>query len=393
MKVCPNCQRENKDSSMYCAYCGYDLSKHSRNTEKKIVESTNTAANKNEKSVQEQSSETQVKQADGVSDNLQKASLVDDQTEVRHSKRAKRPLRLRWGLALGVVIVVLAVGGVLYQKKFGKRQQITAITQLITANNTTALSDSLVSNDAKIQMTDKTFKPFMTYANKHPEYVTAMRADLNRNGYTSDHTFTVVTASHKWFVVPVYKLRVTMMYPKIKTNVNYADIKVNGTTVRTTESDHETYTAGPLFPGSYQIKLTNGLTTLKTKVNLIGRADRHKSVSLLESTTDNWFTDSGFGESSTSSDSSQSSDSQTHTGSDYDDLSSSAQTAVTAIENHDQLNPDDYTFTESQPYTDVYEIKLYDRSSDKHVNTYRYDDVNNILAIYDSSTDKFVAED
>ena len=53
----------------------------------------------------------------------------------------------------------------------------------------------------------------------------------------------------------------------------------------------------------------------------------------------------------------------------------------------------DYDYTESEPYTDVYEIKCYTSGTSDLVDTYRYDDVHGILALYNSDTGKFETVD
>ena len=363
MKVCPKCQHENAADNAFCEQCGADLSQVAVKTEQAAKTKTATKAT----------------------------------GEHRSQATNKAHHGMRWGviaIIAVVAVVVIGLGVSFYQKQVGKKKQIATITQLVKDDQSNAFAKKLVSDDPSLTITGDTVQPFMTYVRKHPAYLKNMTTDLQASGYTSDHTFTVKTVGHNWLIFPVYKLQVTMMHPEISTNVSNAAIKANGTVLATTKNSHYVYKAGPLFPGHYTFKLAGTSSSATTTTDLISQSDVHQSVSLLakaaktgkDSTTDSASADTSSSESPKGNDAK-------HTGKVYTKLSNSAQTAVSEIQDKDGVDPDDYTFTESQPYSDVYEIKLYDKDSDSNTATYRYDTVHDILAKYDSSTGKFVEVD
>ncbi|RRK09392.1 hypothetical protein D1831_12980 [Lactiplantibacillus garii] len=150
------------------------------------------------------------------------------------------------------------------------------------------------------------------------------------------------------------------------------------------------------MPGTYHFKLVGGADSASKDAVLMGKANVNQKIKLLVATKTSSQDDT----------SSKDEDTQTatagpkapsvvkkHTGNSYDHLTSPAQTAVDRISDADGVDTDDYTYTESEPHTDVYEIKLYDRDTNKLTATYRYDNVNDILAKYDQSSGKFVEVD
>lgn len=366
MKICPNCRHENEASNVFCENCGADLS-HDDGSE------------------QVQTSEVNQKLGES------RQNQGNKQVTVR---------RLRWLRISGSVFAVVIIAGIsfgFYQYHVGKNQQIAAAIKLMTGNKRAALSKSLVSDNSTFKITKQSIKPLMTYIQKHPQYAQDLKTDLQHNGYSSDHTFVVKQVGTKWTLFPTYKLRVTTMQPLITTNLKNATLEANGIDLVTTKSAHATYKVGPLFPGTYTFKLSNSDKTIKHKVNLMGHANVHELISLIankkSSATATTNTDNTANNESGSSSLNSESESQSSTGSVYDDLSSSAQTAVSEIAAATGGEVNDYDYTESEPHTDVYEIKCYTSGTSDLADTYRYDDVNDILARYNASTGKFETVD
>lgn len=369
MKICPNCQHENEADNVFCENCGADLT-HIDSAERT--------------------------QASGTEQKL------GDSRQYQAHKPAKTQ-QSRWLRISGnVLAVVIIVGGGFgfYQYHTGKNQQIAAEVEMMTSNKPTTLSKHLVSDNTGLKITKQSVKPLMTYIQKHPQYAQDLKTDLQHNGYSSDHTFVVKQIGTKWTLFPTYKLRVTTMQPLITTNLKNATLEANDIELVTTESAHATYKVGSLFPGTYMFKLSNSDTTITHKVNLMGHANVHELISLVANkkaaTTSTANTDTKATTASDESDSSlinSENESQSGTGSAYDDLSSSAQTAMSEIAAATGGDISDYDYTASEPHTDVYEIKCYVSGTNDLADTYRYDDVNDILARYNTSTGKFETVD
>ncbi|WP_225422894.1 TcaA second domain-containing protein [Lactiplantibacillus garii] len=379
MIICPNCHHENAAGSVFCGECG-----------QRLPEATTANAQSNVASHEAEKTTTR-----GA--NQPQSTVVSPSRQSREAISPKqRPSGLKWVILVAVLVIVLGGGALVYRGTFSKQQQVAKITQALVDGDKATLAKSLVSDDPSLKINETTVAPLATYVKQHSSYAQDAQTDLPHNGYTSDHTLKVVTAGHQLLVVPVYKLQVTTMHPKIETNLKNADIEANGTKLSTTKYSHENYTAGPLMPGTYHFKLVGGADSASKDAVLMGKANVNQKIKLLVATKTSSQDDT----------SSKDEDTQTatagpkapsvvkkHTGNSYDHLTSPAQTAVDRISDADGVDTDDYTYTESEPHTDVYEIKLYDRDTNKLTATYRYDNVNDILAKYDQSSGKFVEVD
>ncbi|MCY9806163.1 zinc ribbon domain-containing protein [Lentilactobacillus senioris] len=351
MKICPNCHHKNASSNAFCEQCGYDLSK---------VKSQVASASGEKK---RQSSSTN-----------------------EHHSNSKNPWLIRGVLIVAGVAIV--TGGFFYGRKVDKEKQIDTIVNAVQSKQSNRIAAQVVSDNPGLKITGKTVEPFINYLKQNPNYDSDMKASLQQTGYTTDRIFKLKATKNKWLVFPVYKLEVTTMHPEIATNVNNAAIKANGTVLATTKNDNYIYNAGPLFPGAYEFKLEGTQSSATKKVDLMDANDTNKSISLLTKKASegrdvvNNVADDNVSETPGQDDIS-------HTGSEYEDLSSSAQNVVSEMESRTDKIADNYTYTESEPHDDVYEIELYDKDDDQYVTTYRYDDIHGVLAEYDSSTGKF----
>lgn len=370
MKICPNCQHANEATNDFCENCGADLSQ--------VVSQQHAQARKTGK-------------VHGESRQNQGYSRADNH----------RFSWLKIGGSVLVIILIAVIGFGYHQYHAGKDQQIAAVVKSMTGQKQTKLVENLVSDNADFKISKQSVQPLLTYIQKHPQYARDLKMDLQHNGHSSDYTFVVKQVGTKWTLFPTFKLRVTTMEPLISTNLKNATLEANGTDLVETKNAHATYKVGPLCPGTYRFKLSNSDRTITHKVNLMGRKNTHELISLVANeksstaTTANadTTTDTDSDSSALDTENSTESDTQSGTGSTYDDLSSSAQTAVSKIAATTDSDVNDYDYTESEPYTDVYEIKCYTSGTSDLVDTYRYDDVHGILALYNSDTGKFETVD
>ncbi|MFB9769967.1 TcaA second domain-containing protein [Lactiplantibacillus modestisalitolerans] len=418
MKICPNCHHHNAADSVFCANCG-----------QRLPASTDPETNQ----------ETDHATAEPVNETRQSRAAARTPLS---SPNAKQPRWLKWAIVAVVVLGLVVVGGFGYHQKFGKQAQVAAITAALAKGDRNALADQVVSDDAGLNVSAETLKPLTTYLKKHPQYASDAKVDLEGSGHTSDGTLRVVTTKRQFFLFPVYKVQVTTMKPKIETNVKHAEIVANGSRLTTTKYQHENYLAGPLMPGHYRFRLVGEYDRVTKTVDLMGADNVNQRVKLLVKTTaeevaddeetddsatadtdddansnteadsaaernddsaadvDQDADDASDAEGDSDTDSTESTDSaddqaasaQDHPGTTADDLSNSAQTAVDQIEDSADVDPADYTYTESQPWTTVTEVKLYDIDSGHLAAIYRYDERYGVLAKYDQATKKFVAQ-
>ncbi|CAM3110861.1 TcaA second domain-containing protein [Lactiplantibacillus plajomi] len=371
MKICPNCQYENAADAVFCGNCGAKLPEQ-------VVNSATSEA---------PASETP-QPATRLGRNQSTNEAPTTPLSQQRPKQPKKP----WLVALLVVVLVVVAGGVFYASQFGKSKQVAAIATALADDDRTVLVDKVVSDDDGLTIDKQALAPLMTYLKNHPQYAKDAQADLKRNGHSSDRTLTIVSAGRQWLIVPVYKLQVTTMHPKVETNLKGAAITANDVKLSTTKYDHESYQAGPLMPGSYTFKLEGSAGSAKKQVDLMGQANVGKAVKLLTTTTTTSTDDVDSEDDDVDeNDSDDTEDSnQHHTGKALSVLSRDAATAVSVMASKEDRDADDYTYVESQPWDNVTEIKLYDEDSDKLVDTYRYDKKNDILAKYDDATSKFV---
>ncbi|WP_125582074.1 TcaA second domain-containing protein [Levilactobacillus cerevisiae] len=373
MKTCPNCHQSVAADSIFCEHCGFDL-----------------------RTAPAQATATKPHRS-------------------RHHGKAPKPGKHRskwftrgvWCILAVAVIVVIVLAGSFYNKQAGKEKQIATMTDDITENQSNDFAKKLVSDNPNLKITGDTVQLLLTYARQHPNYVKAMKADLQKSGETRDHTFTLETAGHSFLIFPIYKLRVTTMHPVLTTNVANATLMANGKALVTSKNDHYTYKAGPLFPGHYTFKLSGSQSKASVSANLVASNAVNKSIDLIVTSTkkghdvtndnedESTVTDATGGkvEDNTTNSDDDDDSSDTDSGDSYDDLSVEAQTAMDELSDADDIDEDDYTYTESSPAAHVTEIKLYDNDSGDHEGTYRYDDIHDILAEYNSADGKFETVD
>ena len=348
MKICPKCHHKNNSTNAFCEECGYDLKDVKVQSKNKFERSRGS------------------KNSKGAKNSLIKRAVF---------------------MSAGLLIII---GGIFYCRKVGKDNQINEIIDAVQSDHSNQIALKMVSDNPSLKITNQSVEPFVEYIKKHPRYTDTMKADLQQTGYTSDRVFKLKIVKNNWLILPVYKLQAKTMRPEISTNVSNAAIKANGNILATTKDDNYVYNSGTLFPGSYEFKLEGSQSSASQKVDLMDANDINKSISLLAKTPD----DSQENSDETSNDSSKATDdssnnNSTHTGSEYKDLSTPAQNAVALIEEKTDKYTDDYTYTESEPSPDVYELKLYDKDDNQYVSTYRYDNIHNILAEYNESTGKY----
>lgn len=406
MKICPNCQHENVADNAFCEKCGQDLSqvaekkatttaprepKAEPTTEPTTAATTKICPNCQHVNGAENAFCEQCGQ--DLSQVKAQAATTGKRRQAKYGERTGKAKpwvkRSVWGVIGLVVVIVVVLGISFYQKQVGKSKQIATMTDLVKTNQSAQFAKQLVSDDPSLKITGKTVQPFMAYVRQHSDYVTNMKTDLDQNGATSDHIFTLKTVGHNWLIFPVYKLQVKTMHPAITTNISNADIQANGTVLTTTKNAHYVYNAGPLFPGHYTFKLVGTQSSATQTVDLMRTNAVNQSISLLAKAAKAGQDTASDSASTGAASDKPTGDDTTHTGQAYEDLSSSAQEAVASIADKTALDSDDYTYTESEPNTDVYEIKLYDKDTDDYVSTYRYDTVNHILAELNTGTGKF----
>ncbi|RXI75995.1 TcaA second domain-containing protein [Levilactobacillus suantsaii] len=350
MKTCPNCHHPVAPGNRFCENCGYDLS-----------------------------------QATDLTTNSSRSRQPSGSSKAHHSRKAT------WILS-GVFVVVLAIvifmGVGFYHRQAGKSSQIDALAQTIVKGQNADLAKSLVSSDPSLKITSQSVQPFLDYTKQHPHYIATMKQDLKQSGKTRDGAFEVVTSGHTLGILPVYKIQVTPMYPKVHTNEANATIMANKTALITAKSAHYSHTVGPLFPGQYTFKLTGATQSTKKTVTLIKDPKAEVTLNVKSKAAKATTNASDYGDDADITDDTSGDDNDTD---DYDDLSSQLQTGVDTLSDEFDFDSDDYTYKVSEPHPDVYEIKTYDDGD--HDSTFRYDAVHDIGAIYDSSKGKFVSED
>lgn len=380
MKTCPNCHQPVAPGSRFCENCGYDLSQ--------AVTSSAVPPEPQRRSA------SQKKHRRG-------GKKVAPSTP--GGKRHRHQVVLVTTAVIGVVlVVVLFMAAGFYHRQAGRPRQIANITDDITGNQSKDLAQKLVSSDPNMKITSDSVQPFLDYTRLHPGYVKTMKADLLKSGQTRDGSFKVVTAGHTLGVLPIYKVQVKPMHPRVSTNESNATIMANKTAIITAKNDHFSYTAGPLFPGRYVFKLSGAALAASKTVNLITDADRSREVSLNVTAktakassaandhgdaTDIAANTDREESSTTSHDHDTTSGDDTY---DYADLSARAEQGIDTASDKFDFDADDYEYKVTEPLTDVLEIKTYDPDDGDHISTYRYDTVHDRAAIYDTDKGKYV---
>ncbi|MFC6274104.1 zinc ribbon domain-containing protein [Levilactobacillus tangyuanensis] len=383
MKECPNCHQPVTPGSAFCDHCGYDLRQAQPTA---VTDSTPETAEPHRR-----------RNGKGKRRGLLKSRKKKTGKPAKKGRWFKRVI---WSIIAiaGVIVLVLALS--FYNKQAGKDKQIDNMADMITGNQSDDLAKVLLSDNPSLKIDGDTVQPFLTYARTHPKYVDSMKASLKQSGETTDQTFKLVTDGHNFLIFPIYKLRVTTMHPTVATNVDNATIVANGDDLVTSKSDHYVYKAGPLFPGHYKFKLTGSRSTASQSVNLISSGDNDRQIDLIakslkaeKSTTNNNNDDSNTTDNSNNNSQVQQQTGNNPKASDYtdqDDVDSDQQDAIDSVSDEFDYPEDDFDFKVSEPYTDVYQVKVYDNANDHSLfGTYRYDDIHDVYSEYNTDTGKF----
>ncbi|WP_061776369.1 TcaA second domain-containing protein [Levilactobacillus senmaizukei] len=380
MKECPNCHQPVTPGSTFCDHCGYDLRQaQSTVAPDATPETAEPHRRRNGKG------------------NRRKLLKFRKKKTGKPAKKGRWFKRIIWSVIAiaGVIVLILALS--FYNKQAGKDKQIDNMADMITGNQSDDLAKVLLSDNPNLKIDGDTVQPFLTYARTHPKYIDSMKASLKQSGETTDQIFKLVTDGHNFLIFPIYKLRVTTLHPTVATNVDNATIVANGVDLVTSKSDHYVYKAGPLFPGHYKFKLSGSRSKASQSVNLISNGDNDRQIDLIAKSLK--------AEKSSSNDSDSNNDNATNnsqiqqpTGdntkaSDYtdqDDVDDDQQDAIDAVSDEFDYPEDDFDFKVSEPYTDVYQVKVYDNANDHSLfGTYRYDDIHNVYSEYNTDTGKF----
>jgi len=380
MKECPNCHQPVTPGSTFCDHCGYDLRQaQSTVAPDATPETAEPHRRRNGKG------------------NRRKLLKFRKKKTGKPAKKGRWFKRIIWSVIAiaGVIVLILALS--FYNKQAGKDKQIDNMADMITGNQSDDLAKVLLSDNPNLKIDGDTVQPFLTYARTHPKYIDSMKASLKQSGETTDQIFKLVTDGHNFLIFPIYKLRVTTLHPTVATNVDNATIVANGVDLVTSKSDHYVYKAGPLFPGHYKLKLSGSRSKASQSVNLISNGDNDRQIDLIAKSLK--------AEKSSSNDSDSNNDNATNnsqiqqpTGdntkaSDYtdqDDVDDDQQDAIDAVSDEFDYPEDDFDFKVSEPYTDVYQVKVYDNANDHSLfGTYRYDDIHNVYSEYNTDTGKF----
>lgn len=380
MKECPNCHQPVTSGSTFCDHCGYDLRQaQSTVAPDATPETAEPHRRRNGKG------------------NRRKLLKFRKKKTGKPAKKGRWFKRIIWSVIAiaGVIVLILALS--FYNKQAGKDKQIDNMADMITGNQSDDLAKVLLSDNPNLKIDGDTVQPFLTYARTHPKYIDSMKASLKQSGETTDQTFKLVTDGHNFLIFPIYKLRVTTLHPTVATNVDNATIVANGVDLVTSKSDHYVYKAGPLFPGHYKFKLSGSRSKASQSVNLISNGDNDRQIDLIAKSLK--------AEKSSSNDSDSNNDNATNnsqiqqpTGdntkaSDYTDqadVDDDQQDAIDAVSDEFDYPEDDFDFKVSEPYTDVYQVKVYDNANDHSLfGTYRYDDIHDVYSEYNTDTGKF----
>lgn len=380
MKECPNCHQPVTPGSTFCDHCGYDLRQaQSTVAPDATPETAEPHRRRNGKG------------------NRRKLLKFRKKKTGKPAKKGRWFKRIIWSVIAiaGVIVLILALS--FYNKQAGKDKQIDNMADMITGNQSDDLAKVLLSDNPNLKIDGDTVQPFLTYARTHPKYIDSMKASLKQSGETTDQIFKLVTDGHNFLIFPIYKLRVTTLHPTVATNVDNATIVANGVDLVTSKSDHYVYKAGPLFPGHYKFKLSGSRSKASQSVNLISNGDNDRQIDLIAKSLK--------AEKSSSNDSDSNNDNATNNSqiqqpngdntkaSDYtdqDDVDDDQQDAIDAVSDEFDYPEDDFDFKVSEPYTDVYQVKVYDNANDHSLfGTYRYDDIHNVYSEYNTDTGKF----
>ncbi|MFD1421700.1 zinc ribbon domain-containing protein [Lactiplantibacillus songbeiensis] len=232
-RFCPNCGQAVTASDEFCGNCGYNLLQAAASQE---TTATSTSSS------QSQSTATTTQ------------STATQPTEATRTANVnKQPTLPKWAWITIIVIVVLIGGAYLFGRNYYSRanQLDRDISALKTGKK--GLAQQFTTSDPSLKLTDKTLQPLVNRFKSNRQSLATFQSQLRTGSMTTDGLFEYTVTGKKWLLFDKYQIKVKPLYAKLTTNRSGVQLKINGKSVGSSNSNYYEHKFGPYVPGNYQL--------------------------------------------------------------------------------------------------------------------------------------------
>jgi uncharacterized membrane protein YvbJ len=235
MKYCSQCGAEIKVQQAFCIKCGYKFNSIKEN-ETKLNENFNNTQSIN-------------------ADNSTKNNFV-------LSKKMKISIIGASIIAI-LLIIFFKTGNALTQPS----KVVSNFEKAISSDNKKELSNILYCKDKRLEISEKSIAPLLSYFNENPSYLNTVTQALSKEALTikmtknlsnldknnSKDLFNVVYEGKKFIFFPNYKISIMPSFIQVNTSIKDVSLSLNDIKLGKSDTDNFSKEFGPFIPGKYNL--------------------------------------------------------------------------------------------------------------------------------------------
>lgn len=321
MKFCPKCGAAVKEEAKFCQSCGHALKYKASDEVKadapKAVDETEinepktldeAQANEPEVDTSKNLHETKINESETSYETKIDEHENSDKTEETYTsnyneedtkpdfKQNPKTKSYNKILIAGIIVICIIIGAfVCVGKIISDPTKVVASFQNAAAkNDADALSKTLYTSDERMNLTSKDVAPLLQSFKTTPSEFSDIISSLNtqaesiKNGGSENQTSNlyVTKVGSTLLFFPKYRIGIKPTYITITSNIEGADILVNGKEIAKTDSKSFSKQVGPYIPGTYSIvaKASGNFGDMhnETKVDFLNSKNQSDTVSALK---------------------------------------------------------------------------------------------------------------
>lgn len=283
MNFCPKCGAAVKEEAQFCQSCGYNFKSKLKDEikahESKTLDETKTDEPQILKD--DTNTHTSKQKLQNIKSFLNQKFLTNSYGKV---------------LIAGIIIICILIGVFVYVgKTISDPKRVAAEFQKAAAkNDAAALSKTLYTSDERLNLTPDAAAPLLQSFKTIPSEFSDIISNLNaqavnlKNGGIENQTSNlyITKAGSILIFFPQYKVAVKPTYITITSDVEGADVLVNGKEITKTDSKNFSKQIGPYIPGTYSIvgKASGAFGDMhnETKIDSLNSKDQSNAIDALK---------------------------------------------------------------------------------------------------------------
>ncbi|WP_225434872.1 zinc-ribbon domain-containing protein [Lentilactobacillus buchneri] len=214
---CPNCGEQVTVNDDFCPNCGYNLRAYRQETQAPTPD-----------------------QPTSVHKPAKAAGRKKKKVRTKQQKRRRREI------FVGVLVALLAIGGITYGEYYYSKASTLRRVVAAVKNNQSDLHRYFYTSDPNLKLTNEALQPLTKYFNQNPDQLLAFKTQSARLGTFDNQRLSYEKAGRKFLIFPSWKVKVKPVYVALTVNKKNAQIKENGTKIATSNTSHFSKEIGPL---------------------------------------------------------------------------------------------------------------------------------------------------